>query len=812
MDVFVSISVLISSYILLSSYYKDIYRRSWILTFVTSIFCSVGGLYSNISYMLSEAKSIHHYEYTHELYMLPSFITFFMTYLVLDLMIGFVCYRSQLSILTGYIHHIGYFIVCSCSHLSGLYLIASMMLLLEIPTFVLSLSKFYKISSLRYLFFYTFLKIRVIWALWFCITVLCQYNVLWVTITGILTMVLNTLWFTKLCKSNIDLYKHVLDNHIVYNVTWEDCRIDVENLKITSEDNILTISSAGDNVLDYLIENPNQIVVADINIRQLYLLELKLVCIKYLLYDEFFEIFSNSNYPLFESKFNEILKYKLSDAAKDYWMGHLYYGKNWMYCGSSGILAYTLIHYLLPLFGFSKYFNKIREHASYNEIFNEYKKIYVNLGCNIWNIFFITAFSILSMVPTNQLKLIKDFVKYTKHVLDNIAKSDIVKDNYFLYGYICGKYTKDNCPRYLKEENYTILQNNIHKISYYNELLTDVIQKYPKDHFTILSLLDHMDWLDDNQLYNCWNIYSKCISSSCKIFWRTAADGISNPILLNLNYKRILPDIDRVPMYIGTFIGNLKSGMILNARDPYTLHRNLLSDIKTFLSMTLYPLITTKKNHQEDLYNFYKTQSKYYDNYRNRMLHGRQKLMTTIPFKKQSVYIDIGGGTGCNLEYIKSIIELFDVVYIIDICEPLLIIAQEKLKKLNLDHKVKLILADINTLDIKTLPKADVVTFCYSLTMIPNWKQSLHVCNDLLKENGTIGITDFTVIPEMNCVNKYFWQKTFKQDGVNLTYDHITYASNIFKRQYLDVEYGDFPLLPSCLFSCPYYMFIGNKM
>ena len=40
---------------------------------------------------------------------------------------------------------------------------------------------------------------------------------------------------------------------------------------------------------------------------------------------------------------------------------------------------------------------------------------------------------------------------------------------------------------------------------------------------------------------------------------------------------------------------------------------------------------------------------------------------------------------------------------------------------------------------------ADVVTFSYSLTMIPDWVRALEQAWALLKPGGTIGIVDFYV-------------------------------------------------------------------
>ncbi len=48
-------------------------------------------------------------------------------------------------------------------------------------------------------------------------------------------------------------------------MSWEDPRLDNSHLKIQPTDRIVTLTSAGCNVLDYLIEDPEHIVAVDLN-------------------------------------------------------------------------------------------------------------------------------------------------------------------------------------------------------------------------------------------------------------------------------------------------------------------------------------------------------------------------------------------------------------------------------------------------------------------------------------------------------------------------------------------------------------------
>jgi hypothetical protein len=54
---------------------------------------------------------------------------------------------------------------------------------------------------------------------------------------------------------------------------------------------------------------------------------------------------------------------------------------------------------------------------------------------------------------------------------------------------------------------------------------------------------------------------------------------------------------------------------------------------------------------QERLESFYKNQADLYDSYRHRMLHGRLPMIEAMPAPQGAVWVDLGGGTGSNLEY-----------------------------------------------------------------------------------------------------------------------------------------------------------------
>ena len=69
-------------------------------------------------------------------------------------------------------------------------------------------------------------------------------------------------------------------------------------------------------------------------------------------------------------------------------------------------------------------------------------------------------------------------------------------------------------------------------------------------------------------------------------------------------------------------------------------------------------------NSQQDrLDSFYKNQAEYYDTYRKHMLHGRESLIASIPFKHNSNWLDIGGGTGYSINLIEGHISYFEHIW-----------------------------------------------------------------------------------------------------------------------------------------------------
>ena len=123
---------------------------------------------------------------------------------------------------------------------------------------------------------------------------------------------------------NDQLKKHTqFNNEYIYAFTWEDPRVDQRLLKIGPNDVVLCVTSAGDNVLDYLLSaGPRRIHAVDLNPNQNHLLELKIAAFQCLPYADVWKMFGEGKYPDFRKALINKLSPHLSSQACQYWLSH----------------------------------------------------------------------------------------------------------------------------------------------------------------------------------------------------------------------------------------------------------------------------------------------------------------------------------------------------------------------------------------------------------------------------------------------------------------------------------------------------------
>lgn len=220
-------------------------------------------------------------------------------------------------------------------------------------------------------------------------------------------------------------------------------------------------------------------------------------------------------------------------------------------------------------------------------------------------------------------------------------------------------------------------------------------------------------------------------------------------------------------------------------------------------------------NHAERMESFYGGQATAYDDFRKRLLKGREELWAAIPRPTDGIWVDMGGGTGANIENLADDIESFKKVYVVDLSESLLNVATDRFAARGWKN-AEAIAADAT----KFRPpegQADVVTFSYSLTMIPDWFSAIENALAMLKPGGHIGVVDFYVgrkhppaeLQKQRWLARSLWQPWFATDNVFPSPDHLPFLRSHFEQTHLIEARNRMPYVP--LLKTPYYQFIGRK-
>jgi betaine lipid synthase len=161
------------------------------------------------------------------------------------------------------------------------------------------------------------------------------------------------------------------NDEYIYAFTWEDARVDSRLLKIGSEDVILAITSAGDNILSYCLERPKKVHAVDLNPAQNHLLELKVAAFRSLPYQDLWKLFGEGKHENFSKLLLECMSPHLSSQAFDYWLhtGPSTFnpsGKGLYFTGGSRH-ALRLVSWLGSLLGIRNDMRKLCETQTLNE-------------------------------------------------------------------------------------------------------------------------------------------------------------------------------------------------------------------------------------------------------------------------------------------------------------------------------------------------------------------------------------------------------------------------------------------------------------
>jgi betaine lipid synthase len=332
------------------------------------------------------------------------------------------------------------------------------------------------------------------------------------------------------------LKKHTqFENEYIYAFTWEDSRVDQRLLRLGSEDVVLAITSAGDNILSYALNSPARIHAVDLNPNQNHLLELKVASYAALPYSDFWKLFGEGKHSNFRSLLISKLSPHMSSRAFQYWLNHVHvftgtHSKGLYETGGSRHAIRTM-RILSTILGFRNEVRNLLSAKTLNEqreIWN--KKIRPIIMSRLLNYLVVSQEKFLWAalgVPYRQLAMLEaDHLaseslcspsplkhsekelnankvsavwEYMVQTLDPVVESSLIgEDNPYYLVCLQGSYSHRCHPDYLKPKSHQKLSRpgSFDGLRIHTDEINEVVSRLTPGTLTVAVVMDSMDWFD----------------------------------------------------------------------------------------------------------------------------------------------------------------------------------------------------------------------------------------------------------------------------------------------------------------------------
>ena len=179
----------------------------------------------------------------------------------------------------------------------------------------------------------------------------------------------------------------------------------------------------------------------------------------------------------------------------------------------------------------------------------------------------------------------------------------------------------------------------------------------------------------------------------------------------------------------------------------------------------------------------------------------KYKAERRLPSAKKPIWIDIGGGTGYNIEAMQAYLDVptfFSKIYLVDLSPSLLEVARKRFARLG--WEIEIVCQDARTFRLPSdeilydrdtivaafqsppnpIGGADFVSLSYSLSMIPDYYSVLDSIPALLSAEGILGVVDFYVQSIVEISGRTYTGGSFNR--------HVTWLGRVFWRAWFDVD------------------------
>jgi S-adenosylmethionine-diacylglycerol 3-amino-3-carboxypropyl transferase len=325
----------------------------------------------------------------------------------------------------------------------------------------------------------------------------------------------------------------------VYSHVWEDPDVDLTALALQPNHTLVTISSAGCNILNYLGADPARIIAVDINPHHLALSRLKLAALNHMpSYEDFFRFWGSADSRANLHAYDTFLKPHLDVDTRRYWEERSFLGRRRLDMFARNLYRYGLVgrgiglaHRLVRLQG------KRMEQVVQARDLAEQRRAFDRIVAPLFDNALFKALAktpvplfVLGIPPSQYDELLEasggDMASLLRDRVEKLACGFPASENYFAWqafarGYDVGK--RKAIPPYLRRDVYDVIRTRTDRVEIHHASLVDFLKQQPQHSIDRFVLLDAQDWMTPAGLATLWQEINRTAAvRDARVIFRTA--------------------------------------------------------------------------------------------------------------------------------------------------------------------------------------------------------------------------------------------------------------------------------------------------
>jgi S-adenosylmethionine-diacylglycerol 3-amino-3-carboxypropyl transferase len=365
---------------------------------------------------------------------------------------------------------------------------------------------------------------------------------------------------------------------LVYTQIWEDPRVDARALRLDGTSRVLTISSAGCNVLNYLVHEPERILAVDLNTAHMALTRLRMAALRHLpTHEAFFQFFGVGKGRENRVAYREHVRPHLDDTTRRFWDERPWAGlrRPRIHAFQTGFYEHGVLARFRGLAGLVSRLVQGRRpdellaattQAEQRQFFEDcVAPFFDHPGVRRLARQPATLYSF--GIPPSQYRHLAEaadasIVDLYRDRLERLVCGFPLSDNYFAWQAFGRRYDTGNreaLPPYLRRRHFARLRYHLDRVDTRIAALTDVLRAQPDSSFDSFVLLDAMDWMGPDEIASLWTEIARVGAPGARIVFRTAGPAsvvepaLPAPLRDRFTYERarseVLHQQDRSAVY-----------------------------------------------------------------------------------------------------------------------------------------------------------------------------------------------------------------------------------------------------------------------